>query len=156
MNKAFVKEDDLNEDVRFQEQLGDAPRYVTPEGYARLEREAAELAASHRTPAMEQRFRFVGLLLRKLTIVPPRQGEARVVFGAWITVEDEEGTETTYRIVGPDEVDASRHWVSVDSPVARALLGKTAGAGGLLRTPRKGDLNFVISRVAWNPDDPLT
>jgi len=48
----------------------------------------------------------------------------RVFFGAWVTVGDEEGEEQEYRIVGADESDAGKRYISVDSPLARALLGK--------------------------------
>jgi transcription elongation factor GreB len=48
----------------------------------------------------------------------------RVFFGAWVTIVDEQGQEREYRIVGADETDATRRYISVDSPLARALLGK--------------------------------
>ena len=49
---------------------------------------------------------------------------SRIFFGAWVTVEDDEGHETELRIVGPDEIDPARRYISMDSPLARALLGK--------------------------------
>jgi hypothetical protein len=48
----------------------------------------------------------------------------RVFFGAWVTIGDEQGEEQEYRIVGADESDAGKRYISVDSPLARALLGK--------------------------------
>lgn len=48
----------------------------------------------------------------------------RVFFGAWVTIEDGQGKEHEYRIVGADESDAGKRFISIDSPLARALLGK--------------------------------
>lgn len=50
---------------------------------------------------------------------------SRVFFGAWVTVTDDEAREQRYRIVGPDEIDAKQRLISIDSPLARALLGKS-------------------------------
>jgi transcription elongation factor GreB len=66
--------------------------------------------------------------LAALTVLRPEAApEGRVAFGRWVTVEDEGGTRTTWRIVGPDEAEPRRGLISVDSPVARALLGREAG-----------------------------
>ncbi|HAZ42263.1 MAG TPA: transcription elongation factor GreB, partial [Methylococcaceae bacterium] len=46
----------------------------------------------------------------------------RVFFGAWVTLEDEKGEIAIYRIVGADEIDTQQGWISVDSPMARAIL----------------------------------
>jgi transcription elongation factor GreB len=54
----------------------------------------------------------------------PPDDRGRVFFGAWVTVEDDEGHESELRIVGPDEIDPARRYISMDSPLARALLGK--------------------------------
>jgi transcription elongation factor GreB len=54
----------------------------------------------------------------------PPDDTSRVYFGAWVRIEDDEGHETEFRIVGPDEIDPVRRLVSMDSPLARALLGK--------------------------------
>ena len=51
---------------------------------------------------------------------PPAQ-PSRVFFGAWVTLEDEAGEEVEYRIVGPDEFDAATGYISMDSPLGRAL-----------------------------------
>ena len=49
----------------------------------------------------------------------------RVFFGAEVTLEQDDGTRVRYRIVGADETDTGRDWISIDSPIARALLGKS-------------------------------
>lgn len=64
----------------------------------------------------------------ELTAVEPRtDNPGRVFFGAWVQVVDEHDTEHCYRIVGSDETDAASGAISLNSPVATALLGKQVG-----------------------------
>lgn len=49
----------------------------------------------------------------------------RIYFGAWVTLENADGEEVTYRIIGADELDPAKHYISLDSPLARALMKKT-------------------------------
>lgn len=49
----------------------------------------------------------------------------RIYFGAWVTLENAEGEEVTYRIIGADELDPAKQYISLDSPLARALMKKT-------------------------------
>ena len=75
---------------------------------------------------IDRRVRFLTKRLDELTVVdrlPDDRG--KVFFGAWVTIENEGGDESTYRLVGPDEFDLSRGYLSIDSPMARALLGQT-------------------------------
>jgi len=72
----------------------------------------------------------------------------RVFFGAWVTIEDEDGSSRLYRIVGADESDLERGYISIDSPVARALLGKRAGDEVTVRVP-KGDVVYTIDAVEY-------
>lgn len=74
---------------------------------------------------IDSRVRYLSKRLETLTVVDriPDQ-QHKVFFGAWITVEDEDGNEACYRIVGPDEIDPAKNWISMDSPLARAALGK--------------------------------
>ncbi len=75
---------------------------------------------------IDGRIGFLSRRLDDLTVVdnlPPDQ--SRVFFGAWVTLESESGEEHTYRIVGADEFDAEPSYISVDAPLARALIGKT-------------------------------
>ena len=69
-------------------------------------------------------------------------------FGAWCTVEDEDGSEKTYRIVGADESDLEKGYISMDSPVARALLGKREGDSLTIKVPR-GDVEYTILSVKY-------
>lgn len=94
------------------------------------------------------KLRFIGNRLKVLTVVPqPPPDDGRVHFGCWVRIEDDDsGEELTYRIVGPDETDAERAWISAESPVAKALLGKELDDEVLIRRP-KGDLNATITGV---------
>ena len=64
-------------------------------------------------------------------------------FGARVTIEDEDGKRSRYRIVGSDEIDLKRGWISIDSPLAKALLGKAAGEYALVHRP-KGEVEVTI------------
>ncbi len=78
----------------------------------------------------------------------PPSDPRRVFFGAYVTIEDEDGEEHTYRIVGGDESDTSKGWISIDSPVARALLGKRDGDAVTVRAP-KGEIEYTIVAVKY-------
>ena len=82
----------------------------------------------------------------------PPSDESQVFFGAWVRLEDEEGAITEYRIVGPDEFDHTRGLISMDSPVARALMKKTEGDEVVVKRP-KDDAVFTIVRVQYKPFD---
>ena len=74
---------------------------------------------------IDRRVRFLRQRLDGMVVVDaPPADRTRVFFGAWVTLEDEAGAEHEYRIVGPDEFDASTGWISMDSPLGRALLRK--------------------------------
>ena len=75
---------------------------------------------------IDRRIRYLQKRLPDLTVVDQVGREDSVFFGAWVTVVDLEDNEFTWRIVGADEIDAdtSRGYISVDSPMARALLKK--------------------------------
>jgi transcription elongation factor GreB len=77
---------------------------------------------------IDSRVRYLSKRLESLQVVSEAPSDpARVFFGARITLEDEHGSQSRLRIVGPDEIDSAAGDVSIDSPVARALLGKTVG-----------------------------
>jgi len=74
---------------------------------------------------IDRRVRFLRKRLEGLVVVDrPPDDQSRVFFGAWVRLEDERGDETEFRIVGPDEIEPARRYVSMDSPLARALMGK--------------------------------
>ncbi len=74
---------------------------------------------------IDSRVRFLTKRLEEVSVVDrvPEDIE-KVFFGAWVTIEDDEGNTKSYRIVGPDEFDVTAGLISMDSPVARALLGR--------------------------------
>lgn len=74
---------------------------------------------------IDRRLRYLQQRIPRLKIVERPPGDPdRVYFGAWVTLENESGETSLYRIVGADEIDPTRGWISVDSPLARSLLGK--------------------------------
>jgi transcription elongation factor GreB len=98
---------------------------------------------------IDRRIEFLSKRLEVLTVVteaPPDR--ARVAFGAWVTLEDDEGGEARYRLVGPDEFDVKLGLISIDSPVARAVLGRRLGDEVTVVRP-KGPATFVIAAVRY-------
>jgi transcription elongation factor GreB len=69
-----------------------------------------------------------------------------------ITIEDEDGDTQTYRIVGPDEIDAAKKWISMDSPVGTSLLSRQLGDEITLRRP-KGEVTCEIIEVRNTPPE---
>lgn len=74
----------------------------------------------------------------------PKQ-EGKVFFGAWVELENEEGEIKQYRIVGCDEF-AYENWISIDSPVARALIGKTLDDEVRVETP-SGFITLYVNKI---------
>ena len=128
-------------------------KYITPEGAKRLRAEldelwrierprvtqaVAEAAAQgdrsenaeytygkRRLREIDRRVRYLRKRLAVMTVVDQTPADPhRVYFGAWVTVEAQDGEEHRYRIVGPDETDREPGYISMDSPLARALLGR--------------------------------
>lgn len=77
---------------------------------------------------IDRRLRYLGKRVDELIAVEPRtDNPGRVYFGAWVDVVDEDDTTHRYRIVGSDETNAATGAISLNSPVAKALLGKQVG-----------------------------
>ncbi len=165
MSKAFTKEDGGGEETllppRPRSTSGEK-RYITSEGYRSLQEELAALLApvprEEGGTAMEgearareraRRVQQLTAILDEVKVVSPEApDEGRVYFGAWVTLEDEDGAETTYRIVGPDEADVKEGRLSVESPLARALLGREVGETVQVERPR-GAVEYTIARVTY-------
>ncbi len=97
------------------------------------------------------RIRYLDKRLDAVKVVDQQPADpSRAYFGAWVTLEDEEGTEAIYRIVGPDETDMEQRWISIDSPVAKALLGKPADTDILVNTP-EGEQEYYLVKVSYSP-----
>ena len=156
-----------------------ASPYITPEGAARLEHElnylwrvrrpqvtraVTEAAAQgdrsenaeyiygkKQLREIDRRVRFLRKRLEQLHVVrDPPSDPSRVYFGAWVRLEDQEGRQSVHRIVGPDEFDPAQGWISLDSPVARALLGKRIDDEVQVRLPA-GEATYVVLEIAYQP-----
>lgn len=95
---------------------------------------------------IDSRIRFLSKRLENLKVVDrlPADRDA-VFFGAWVTIENERGDRHEYRIVGPDEFDMAQAYISVDSPIARALLKKRTGDELTVQTPSGDDWYEIIA-----------
>jgi transcription elongation factor GreB len=95
---------------------------------------------------IDSRVRFLSKRLESLKVVNSRPSDAdKVYFGAWVTLEDEDGKESRYRIVGPDELELKLNLISIDSPLARALIGKALDAEVRVATPTGEKTWYVIA-----------
>jgi transcription elongation factor GreB len=102
---------------------------------------------------IDRRIRFLQKRLDEIVVVDrPPADPSRVFFGAWVRIEDEDGNEAVYRIVGADEFDPKKGWISVDSPLARALLKKTADDEVTITLPA-GRRHYVVLEVGYKALD---
>ncbi|HVK74551.1 MAG TPA: transcription elongation factor GreB [Kofleriaceae bacterium] len=152
-------------------------RYITPEGAKKLRDEldwlctverprvtqqVADAAAlgdrsenaeyiygKRRLREIDRRLEFLSKRIEKLVVVSdPPADRRRVAFGAWVKLEDDDGEEVEYRIVGADEFDPKARLISVDSPVARAVLGKREGDEVTVHRP-KGEATYTVVGVRY-------
>ena len=101
---------------------------------------------------IDSRVRFLGKRLEEVTVVDsPPADTGRVYFGCHVTLENEAGEETRWQIVGPDEFDLASGRLSIDSPVARALLGKSLDDEVSVATP-VGRQCYVITVIDYRVD----
>jgi len=150
--------------------------YITPEGMTVLQTEEKKLWARRREVVtalsaaaaegdrsenaeyiyrkkelreVDRRIRYLQMRLPTLNIVHARPARRdQVFFGAWVTLEDEEGVELRYRIVGPDEFDQQKQYISIDSPLARCLLKRLIDDEVDVQTPG-GLLSYVITEIDY-------
>jgi len=102
---------------------------------------------------IDARIRFLSKRLDELVVVeraPPDR--ARVYFGAYVVLEDDDAHAIEYRIVGPDEIGTAPGYISIDAPVARALLKKTVGDEVSVGLP-EGERRFVLKEVRYDGGD---
>lgn len=103
-----------------------------------------------RLAEIDRRVRYLTKRLDELVIVADKPAErGRVFFAAHVTLEDEEGNETTYQIVGPDEFNLKENKLSVDSPLARAMLKKKVDDEVVVRSPN-GTQTFYITAIRYD------
>jgi transcription elongation factor GreB len=94
---------------------------------------------------IDRRIRYLQKRLPDLTVVADTPADrSRVFFGAWVTLEDQDGRESTYRIVGPDEIDPAQGHISMDAPLARALLKKAIDDEISVPTPEGVALYYLV------------
>lgn len=152
--------------------------YVTPEGASKMREEVHQLwkierpqvtqivheAAKNgdrsengdyiygkrRLREIDSRVRYLTKRIENATIVEDKPRDpSKVFFAAWVTVEDEDsGEEHVYRLVGSDEIDSALNWISIDSPIARALVGKSIDDEVHVKTPA-GDRCLVITGIIY-------
>jgi transcription elongation factor GreB len=152
-------------------------KYITPAGIRRLREEldhlwrierpevtraVAEAAAQgdrsenaeytygkRRLREIDRRVRFLRKRLDGMVVVDhPPTDRGRVFFGAWVELEDETGGTRRHRIVGPDEFDMATGYISMDSPLARALLGRRLDDEVTVALPG-GERTLVITAIQY-------
>lgn len=151
--------------------------YITPEGFERLRSEYTQLlnverpkvvevvawAASNgdrsenadyqygkrRLREIDKRLYFLKNRMQDAEVIDPIMVKSRnIVFGATVTLENEEGEQITYQIVGEDEIDLKRQRISWRSPLSRAILGKNVQDEVKLEKPT-GEEFFTILTVEY-------
>jgi transcription elongation factor GreB len=150
--------------------------YVTAQGYQVLEAELIQLweRRKHVTAALsaaaaegdrsenaeyiyrkkelreiDRRIHYLQKRLPSLTVVSEKpSNQNQVFFGAWVTLETMDGDEVTYRIVGADEIDTSGGLISLDSPLARALLKKNLDDEVVFRQAER-ELRYYIVDIKY-------
>jgi transcription elongation factor GreA len=108
-------------------------------------------AAKERQGFIEARISQVESKLANAQVIDPREVDAdgRVVFGATVEIEDvDSGERNVYQIVGDDEADLKDQKISVNSPIARALIGRTEGDTAEVQAPG-GVRNYEIVAVRY-------
>jgi transcription elongation factor GreB len=162
---------------RYRQPQQQGSKYITPEGKQRLLDEftllwrtkrpevtaalAAAAAEGDRSENAEyiyrkkqlreidSRIHFLKSRLEDLVVVDAAPADpSRIFFGAWVRLEDEEGSRAVYRIVGPDEFDPEQGAISMDSPMARAMMQKSEGDTITVKRP-KGDAVYSIIAVSY-------
>lgn len=99
---------------------------------------------------IDRRVRYLRKRLEDMRVVEYSvEQEGRVFFGAWVEVENEAGAIKRFRIVGYDEIYARMDYISIDSPMARALLKKEVGDEALVPTP-EGEICWWVNRIDYS------
>jgi transcription elongation factor GreB len=98
---------------------------------------------------IDSRVRFLNKRLDELEVVTRTPDDTgKIFFGAWVTLENQAGEESRWRIVGPDEFDLSHGKLSMDSPLARALLGKRLDDEIRVQSP-SGEQHFYVTDIRY-------
>jgi transcription elongation GreA/GreB family factor len=143
--------------------VSDEPNYVTPNGLKLLnaqidtleiEREALknkkdDPIAKQKIAIVERDMRYYAARIESAILTTPKEEDHSIVlFGAIVTVEDEEGQLNTYEIVGEDEADIHKAKVSYLSPLAEALIGAKLNDEVTWKKPM-GDTYLTIQKIEY-------
>lgn len=167
---------------RYRVPLPKSSPYITRQGYERLLQEskalwerraevtkalAAAAAEGDRSEnaeyiyrkkelrGIDYRIRYLQKRLPELNAVDTVPANPQqIFFGAWVRLEDEQGNEVEYRIVGSDEHDFDKRYISMDSPMAKALLKKHLDDDITVDLP-KGKQTFYIVAVSYEESEPF-
>lgn len=166
MSRAFVRESDDRPELPIARPSSALPEgaknYLTPGGATRLREELRRLVeedrpslvsqstdpeAKRKLLALDQRIQHLEESLRTAEIVSPPD-DAVVRFGATVTVRRNDGEEDSYRIVGVEEIDLERSWVSWASPIARALINARLGDKVRFKFP-SGEESLEVVKIEY-------
>ncbi|MCE0557360.1 MULTISPECIES: transcription elongation factor GreB [Motilimonas] len=99
---------------------------------------------------IDKRVRFLRKRIEELTIVTPSpQQQGKVFFGAIVNIENDAGETLNFKIVGPDEIYGRKDYISIDSPMARALLKKSVDDEAIVHTP-SGEKTWYINKIDYD------
>ena len=150
--------------------------YITPQGFEKLRAEYHELIAVERPKVVETvtwaasngdrsenadyqygkrrlrqidgRLHFLQKRIEAAEVIDPKSLKSdKVIFGATVTIENEDGEQHTYQIVGEDELDIKQNKISWKSPVAKALLGKSLDDEVKIHKPAGEELVVITALV---------
>lgn len=111
---------------------------------------AEYIYGKRRLREIDRRIKFLSFRLDQLQIVTPSpQQVGKVFFGAYVTLENDVSETVNYQIVGCDEFDSKQKKISIDSPMARALLGKALDDEVRVQTP-SGEQYWVVVDIAYD------
>ena len=151
-DRHYISQDGYNKMAGELDELltGERPRVVNNVAAAAAEGDRSENAeyiyGKKRLREIDKRIEFLTRRLDLLEVVAQPRDASRARLLSWVKVEDEDGEERVFRVVGADETDAKRGWISWRSPVGRALLGKAVDEEFSVTTPR-GTVEYVVTEI---------
>ena len=161
---------------RYRQPVPESSPYITQHGYSALQEElkilwkkrdtvtralSAAAAEGDRSEnaeytyrkrqlgGIDRRIRYLQKRLPKLKVITQQPGNPdQIYFGASVTLENDDAIEVTYRIVGADELNPKKGWISIDSPMARTLIKKTIDDEIDVETP-EGSVHYTIVDISY-------